>query len=267
MKLNQMFLKVLPICFFGAMSLNATAALENMEVNGKLVNKATQEEFLASMVKNGATRNEQLENRVRYMFVRDTALLQEAKKAGLEKQKSVQEAIEKAKNGVLVQTLLENWSKKNPVSDREVRIRYQNEKDAWGKTEVSVRHILVKDEAKAKELLTRIKKGESFEKLARENSIDTEQNKNAGGLIEWTSPVVFDKEFQAGFNGLTPGKLNPIPVKTRLGWHVIRLEGKRDAVRWSDFNTVKDALKNLMTQEKLQGYIDSVVKNAKVVKK
>ncbi len=264
MKLAKVFVS---FCALGLVSLSASAALENMEVNGKLVTKATQEEFLAGMVKNGATRNAELEDRVRYMFVRDTALLQEAKKDGIEKQKAVQEAIEKAKNGVLVQAYLEQWAKKNPVSDKEVRIRYQDEKDAWGKEEVAVRHILVKDEAKAKDLLNRIKKGENFEKLARENSIDTEQNKKAGGLIEWTSPNVFDKEFQAGFKGLGVGKLNPLPVKTRLGWHVVRLEGKRKAQRWTDFSTVKDALKNLMMQEKLQAYMDSITKSAKVVKK
>ncbi len=251
----------------GLMSFGALAALENIEVNGKLVTKAAQEEFLEGLVKNGASRNAQLEDQVRYIFVRNTALLQAAKKEGIEKQKSVQQAVEEAKNSILVKTYLEQWIKKNPVSDKEVQARYRKEKDAWGKEEVSVRHILVKDEAKAKELLQRIKKGESFEKLARENTMDTEQNKNAGGLIEWTSPNSFDKEFQAGFKGLGTGKLNPLPVKTSLGWHVIRLEGKRKAQRWSDFNTVKDALKNLMMQEKLQAYMDSVAKNAKVVTK
>ena len=248
----------------GAFAYNANATVEAFQVNGKTVTKAEQEEVIDALVKRGATRGAQLEQRVRYMLIRDTALLQQAKKAKLEKRKDVRDSIRKNTDALLIRTLVSDWIKANPVKDAEVRDLYEKEKKAWGNEEVSVRHILVRDEAKAKEVIKKLRSGEKFESLAKQYSIDTEQNRNAGGLIDWTSPVVFDSEFAASFKDLKPGKMTSDPVKTRLGWHVVKLEGRRAAQRWANFDTVKASLLQLITQQKVQTYIDSIVNKAKV---
>ncbi len=258
---------LIPLFVLGAFALNASAAVEAFQVNGKTVTKAEQEELIDALVKRGATRDEQLEERVRYTLLRDNALIQKAKSAKLERRKDVQEAIRKSTDAILVRTLVSDWLKKNPVDEKEVRALYEQEKKAWGDEEVSVRHILVREESKAKDVLKRLNKGEKFDTLAKEVSIDTEQNKKAGGLIDWTSPAVFDKDFAASFKKLAPGKMTTQPVKTRLGWHIIKLEGRRAAQRWSNYDAVKPSLTQLLNQKKVQTYIDSVVKEAKVTPK
>ena len=247
-----------------ALSLSATASVQPFQVNGTTVTKAAQNELINAFVKRGVAHDEQLEKRVRYMLIRDTALVQQAKKARLEKRKDVQQEIRKARDVVLVKALIADWIKKNPVSEDAVRTLYEKEKAAWGPEEVLVRHILVRDEEQAKGLLKRIHSGEKIESLAREYSIDTAQNKNAGGLIDWTSPVVFDKDFAESFKSLKPGKTTSSPVKSRLGWHIIKLEGRRDAQRWSNFEAVRPQLVQLLQQQKIQTYIDSIVNKARV---
>ncbi len=255
---------LISLCVLGGLAFSANAAVTAFQVNGTTVSKADQEEVIDALVKRGATRDAQLEQRVRYMLIRDTALLQQAKNAKLDRRKDVKDNIRKSTDALLIRTLVSDWIKANPIKDSEVRDLYEKEKKAWGNEEVSVRHILVRDEAKAKEVLKKLRSGEKFEALAKEYSIDTEQNKNAGGLIDWTSPVVFDSDFAASFKNLKPGKMTTEPVKTRLGWHIVKLEGRRAAQRWSNFDTVKASLTQLITQQKVQTYIDSIVNKAKV---
>ena len=247
-----------------AFNLSVWASVQPFQVNGTTVTKAAQDELINAFVKRGIAHDEQLEKRVRYMLIRDTALVQQAKKAHLEKRKEVRQEIRKARDAVLVRALIADWIKKNPVSEQDLRSLYEKEKAAWGPEEVLVRHILVRDEEQAKGLLKRIHSGEKFDALAREYSIDTMQNKNAGGLIDWTSPAVFDSDFARSLQALKPGKITSCPVKSRLGWHIIKLEGRRDAQRWSDFESVSPKLTQLLQQQKIQTYIDSVISKARI---
>jgi len=240
------------------------AKTDSFKVNGELITKAEQDTLIEALVQRGAQKNEQLEARVKYLLIRDAVLAQKAKKMKLDRNREVKRSFEKAKQAILVKAAIGDWVKKNPVSDADVRAFYEREKQRWGTTEVEVRHILLKDEELAKKLLDRIKAGEKFEQLAKEYSIDTEQNKNAGGLIPWTSPVVFDKDFSECFSKLKVGELAKQPVKTRLGWHIVKLEGRRSAERWANYEANKPALTQLLTQQRVQTYIDKVVKEAKV---
>lgn len=129
---------------------------------------------------------------------------------------------------------------------------------------MQVRHILVKDQATAEKLLKDLKGGADFAKLAKEQSVDTQENRNAGGLIPWTSANLFDKDFAAGFAGLKAGELAKAPVKSRLGWHVVKLEGKRAAQRFADYNAWAPQFKQLLAQQKVQQYVAGLVKKAKV---
>ncbi len=86
--------------------------------------------------------------------------------------------------------------------------------------QVRAAHILVKNEDKAKELLTRINSGENFGDLARRFS-DCPSGRN-GGDLGWFGKGQMVKEFeQAAFNG--PKGATVGPVRTQFGWHLIRI--------------------------------------------
>jgi peptidyl-prolyl cis-trans isomerase C len=86
-------------------------------------------------------------------------------------------------------------------------------------------HILVKDKAKADELLKRIKQGAGFEAMARENS--TCPSKSSGGDLGWFGPGKMVPAFEAACKRLSPGSLSDV-VSTSFGYHIIKLTGRKE---------------------------------------
>lgn len=242
----------------------AFAATESFTVNGQTITKAQQEELIRVYTNRGIERTPQLESQVRQMLTRDAVLLQQARKDKLADRDDIRRLIENASKNILMSAVVNDWLAKHPVSDAEVKALFEQEHKKWGNTEVSVRHILVDDEKSAKNLLARVQKGGNFDQIARENSKDTAQNRAMGGLIDWTSPNMFDKQFAESFKNLKPGQIAKKPVKTSLGWHVVKLEGKRDAQRFVNFMAEEAGLRQLITQQKAQMFMDGLVKNAKI---
>ncbi len=244
----------------------AFAATANFKVNGQTVTKAEQDEIIKVLVARGQKQTPELEEAVKNQLIRQTVLLQEAKKAKVDRRADVKKAIKSATDGILVNAFVADYAQKHPVSDADARKVFEDNKKRWGSTEVSVRHILVKDKVTAERLLGQVKGGADFAKLAEANSIDTQQNRGQGGLIEWTSPNMFDKAFADSFANLKVGEVNPKVVETRLGWHVVKLEGKRAAQNWQDYSTYAPQLKNAIQQQRTGKYVEELFKKAKVTK-
>lgn len=87
-------------------------------------------------------------------------------------------------------------------------------------SEVHAAHILVKTEEKAKELISKLRLGESFEKLASENSICPSRKR--GGDLGWFGRQKMVREFELAAFALKKGEIS-VPIKTQFGWHIIKL--------------------------------------------
>mgnify|MGYP001272199882 CR=1 FL=1 len=83
---------------------------------------------------------------------------------------------------------------------------------------ISARHILVEDESKAKELLTKIKAGESFQELAKAHS-KCPSGREGGDLGQFGKGQMV-KEFEDAAFSLNAGDVSE-PVKTQFGYHLI----------------------------------------------
>lgn len=103
-------------------------------------------------------------------------------------------------------------------------------------TEFMARHILVEvneirtdaaAEAKAQTLYERIRDGEDFTEIAR-NESDDRGSATSGGKLGWSGPGMFVPPFEAKLNELEIGELSE-PVKTKFGYHVIELMDKRQS--------------------------------------
>lgn len=92
--------------------------------------------------------------------------------------------------------------------------------------EVRARHILVEEEDAAKKIAERLKAGEDFAKLAGEASKDPGSGKEGGDLGFFTKDRMVPEFAEAAF-ALKVGEVS-VPVKSQFGWHVIRLEERRD---------------------------------------
>ena len=241
----------------------AQAELQAFKVNGETVSVAQQKAIYDNAVAQGQPAGAELERQVKNVLTQQTVLLQEAKKAKLDRNADVKQAIEAARNQILINAALRDWAKKNPVKEEDIRKAYEAEKAAYGPTEYQVRHILVKTEDQAKNLINRLNKGASFEKLAKEFSED-KGTKDKGGELGWVVPRSFVPTFGNAFAGMKDGTTSKEPVRTQFGYHVVKLDAKRPAQLFPTYEAQKPALANALTNQKVQQHFGELVKNAKV---
>ena len=233
----------------------AQAEFKVMTVNGEKVSVQRQEEVYNNAVKAGAKAGPQLEDQVRRAITEETVLLQEAAKARIERTKEYRTAIDRAGKQLKVQLLVSEYAKKNPVSDKA--------RAAYGDTEYQVRHILVKTQDEATKLIERINKGEKFENLAKQYSIDP-QSRDQGGLVGWLVPSNVDQAFGNAFKVLSAGSVAQAPILNQYGYHIVKLDAKRKAENFPTWESQKQSLKDQLSELKAKNHFAELVKKAKV---
>lgn len=140
------------------------------------------------------------------------------------------------------------------VSDDEVKARYEKEIAALPKQEeVHARHILVKTEDEAKEIIAELDAGKDFAELAKAKSEDS--NKDDGGDLGWFSKGRMVPEFEEAAFGLEKGAYTRTPVKSQFGFHVIKLEDRRD-VQPPALEQVEPQVRQLVMRDKYLALIE-----------
>lgn len=109
---------------------------------------------------------------------------------------------------------------------KETNISNAQLKKQWAKytPKVTVQHILVKDDATAKEVISKLDAGQSFDKLAKKYSTDT-GTKNKGGKLPAfnNNDTSLDANFKKAALKLKQGQYTKEPVKSSYGYHVIKM--------------------------------------------
>ncbi|MFA7079000.1 MAG: peptidylprolyl isomerase, partial [Syntrophomonas sp.] len=135
------------------------------------------------------------------------------------------------------------------VSDTDAQ-NYYNEnqimfKDPGG---IQIFHILVDSEQLASEIIVKLKQGDDFAALAQQYSSDPGSKDRGGDVGPVNESTNFVPEFKQAALALQPGQLNPQPIKSDFGYHIIKAGDKKDA-RQLSFAEVKDSLKVQMEME------------------
>ena len=179
-------------------------------------------------------------------------LAREAKKAGTDKNPEIKTQMDLASQTVLVRAYVSDWIKKNPIPDADLHTEYDKIKAQIGDKEYKVRHILVKTEDQAKDIIAELQKGAKFDELAKARSEDP-GSKDKGGDLDWNAPANFVKPFGDAMKATPKGKFTPQPVQTQFGWHVIEVDDVRDA-KVPSFDEVKPQLQQRMQAQWLEKY-------------
>lgn len=146
---------------------------------------------------------------------------------GLHNNKIIKAHFAAARRSVLNEAYLSEIIK-NQISETKVRDEYQKSIALQPKrVQVRARHILVKTKTEAIKIISLLKKGINFVKLAKERSIGP-SSKNGGDLGFFSEEQMVPPFSKAAFS-LEIGKFTLKPVKTQFGFHVIKVEGKRRA--------------------------------------
>ena len=125
--------------------------------------------------------------------------------------------------------------------------------------EVKARHILVPTEDDAKQAQKRVRDGEDFAKVATEISRDPG---SPGGDLGWFTKDQMVPEFATVAFDLKPNQISD-PVKSQFGWHVIKVEDRREKV-FPPFEQVKDQVSQYVVQRAQQDLIVKLRSAAKI---
>lgn len=136
------------------------------------------------------------------------------------------------------------------ITDAEMRDYFEKHKDELGKpAEVHARHILVDSEEKARDIKARLDGGADFAELAQKESTDTGSAPNGGDLGLFARGRMVPEFEEAAF-ALEVGAVSD-PVKTKFGYHVIRVEERKEAVV-AEYDKVQEEVRKKIMREALQ---------------
>jgi peptidyl-prolyl cis-trans isomerase C len=181
------------------------------------------------------------------------AVVLKARKDGLENDPQVKKQIAKAEDATLQNALL-NRAIGPLVTEKAVKARY--DATIAGEEEVHARHILVASEDEAKKLIAELKAGGDFAALAKAHS--TDPGAAQGGDLGFFKKGDMLPEFSAAAFALQPGQITETPVHTQYGWHIIKLEERRQAPA-PTYEQARDQVR----QEIIQEGVKTVVAEAK----
>lgn len=230
-------------------------------VNGKAIPQAKVDQLVKQVVAQGrATDSPQLREMIKKDLIGREVLIQEADKQNIGNRADVKAAIDNARQSIIINAMLADYVKKNPVKDADIKAEYDKYKAQVGDKEYHARHILVDKEEDAKAIIAKLKGGAKFEELAKQSKDGSAQN---GGDLDWASPANFVPEFSKAMVALQKGAITETPVKSQYGYHVIKLEDVR-AAKIPPLEEVKQQVSEQLQQRQVAQYRESLVKKAKV---
>lgn len=137
------------------------------------------------------------------------------------------------------------------ISDEEVR-KYYDDNRATKYTataaEGKVSHILVDSEELANEIYDKIAGGADFAEMAKQYG--TDGTKDNGGSLGTLSEddQNYDADFMKGAFALKSGEVSK-PVKTQFGYHLIKMEDRKEAGGVTAFEDVEEEIRSQLAGE------------------
>jgi len=158
---------------------------------------------------------------------------------------------------------LRNKAIADSITDEDIKAYYDQ-----ASMELKARHILVKDEETANEVIEKLNAGEDFATLAKELSEDTGSAEN-GGDLDWFTVGKMVTEFNDAAYALEINEISK-PVKSQFGYHIIQVTDKREIEDFGTLEEKKDAIKETLianaqaSSTYWQTVVADLVKEAKI---
>jgi peptidyl-prolyl cis-trans isomerase C len=166
-----------------------------------------------------------------------------------------------ARDKALLDAYLDQESKKAVTPEAARKLYDETVKTLTPETEVRARHILVENEEDANKAHQRVKGGEDFAKVASELSKDPGSKAEGGDLGFFSKDRMVEAFAEAAFK-MEPGQISD-PVKSQFGWHVIKVEEKRNKPVPS-FEETKEQIDTYLGRKAQQDLILGLRQKAKI---
>ena len=231
-------------------------------VNGVQIPSSLLEQNVNANVAQGQRDTPELRQLLKEELINREILAQESAKLGLEKTAEAKTQLAQMRQMLMVELLLNDLSKKNPITDVQIKAEYDQRVQALkNEQEYKIALIVTSTEDEAKALIAQINKGESFEKIASEKSIDP--SKANGGQVGWVLSAQILPAISNVMVNLNKGALAVSPIRTQAGWNIIKLEDKR-AYQAPGLNEAKNDIRQALQQQQRAELVKRLRDGAKV---
>ena len=240
-------------------------------VNGTPI---TQTEVDAVLKASRQSDTPQIRQAIKNQLITRVLIQQAAEKANYGSKPEVQTAMQVAKANAETQLYMKDNVKPAPVTDAQVKARYDEIVASLGKDEYKPRLIVVKDAATAATVLSDLKAGKSFEGLARQYSIVP--SRDAGGELPWVSfktPATEGKTsglpvaIAQAVEKLPVGAVTPESIPADGARVIVKLDAKRPT-QVPAFNatktTIQQQLQALALEKASTDFVGSLLKSATI---
>jgi peptidyl-prolyl cis-trans isomerase C len=234
-------------------------------IDGTPISRVEYDIYLKSLLRGrpAADLTTEQKNQVLDELINVQLLASQALKEGVEKDPDVSAQLDVVRMRVLADAESAKYLKDKDPTDAELHAEYDSAVTSMDKTEYHARHILVASKEAAEAAIKKIKGGAKFDDVAKAESTDS--SKANGGDLGWFTLTRMAKPFGDAVKGLKKGEMTATPVQTQFGWHVIKLEDTRETAP-PPFEQVKQQVSNGVVQKKLQAYVETLKKSAKIEK-
>lgn len=255
-----------------AVAVMATSVVASdilVTVNGKNITKQDAETFVNASSPNAhfSQLDAAQQNMIKERLVEKVLFTELAKKEGVDKNPEFIRNMAKIKEELLVNMWMKMQMDNTIVSDSEAKEFYdKNAKKFMQEASVHARHILVKEEKEAQEIIDTLALlkdkalQEKFIELAKAKSTGPSGPK--GGDLGNFSKGQMVPEFSKAVWALNIGQITTKPVKTQFGYHVIYLESKAEA-KPTPYEQVKEKIIISLKQKQFSAKITEVAKELK----
>jgi peptidyl-prolyl cis-trans isomerase C len=232
-------------------------------VNGVVIPQTLLEQNVRVNIAQGQRDTPELRQAIQDELVNREVLAQESARLGLDKTTDAQAQWAQVRQTFMVEILLNDYARRNPITDAAIKAEFDRQIVAMkDEQQYRVSLIVTATEAEAKAILVRLKKGESFAKLAGELSIDS--SKKNSGEVGWVVAAQILPAISNVMVNLIKGGLSVAPIQTPAGWNIIKLEDKRAFVPPS-YDLAKNDIRQMLLQKQRFDYVKALRDKAKVV--
>ncbi len=231
---------------------------ETIAIIGKYVLTKEKYKIITEYMKekfNYTLTREQEKEFIEYLINKKLLAIQ-ARKSGYSEKKDIQIKYEWDFDDIISHAFYNDFvEKKSKVTDSEAKEYYEKNKEDF--IEIKAQHILIKNKNTANNLYQRIKKGESFDEIARNYSEDETTKSMAGDLGYFTKGMMV-KEFEDAAFSLSTGEISE-PVKTIYGYHIIKVNDRKKI----SFDDSKDKIKKMIYEKKKKENFENLINKIK----
>jgi len=254
---------------FGALTLAAALAVSPVlaadkdpvvaVLNGTEIHASAVNEFRQSLPPQmaGAPFNVLVDAQINNQLVAEAA-----RKEGIASEPDVKRALKAAEESILRKA----WMSKKlraSVTDDVLQKDYQKLLANFKpEDEIKASHILVETEDKAKAVIAELRKGGDFATVAKARSKDPSAQKNGGDLGYFTKGEMVPAFADAAF-AMKVGDVTQAPVKTQFGWHVIKVEDRRQTTA-PTFDEAKPMIRDQIAGQMAEKIVADLRDKAKI---